>query len=209
MVAALSSRLGLQLNPAKCRSLHMSGKQPVGTRPTQFLIWEAAIFYMRDFEGHAFLGRPVGYRLLPDTTCVDDAITLGRRLLTSMLAPRQRLDAIKTFLYPALNFAMRVGAVGKEEWRRLDDTLRPLIKRTLYLPANSSNKYLYGSAGEGAAGIPEAADISGACRIDGAFKLLSSPDSEVRDLALQAVSRVTERLLRRQVTAEDVASYLT
>lgn len=114
----------------------------------------------------------------------------------------------KNFLYPALNFAMRVGAVGKEEWRRLDDTLRPLIKHTLYLPATSSNKYLYGSAGAGAAGIPEAADISDACRIDGAFKLLSSPDPEVRDLALQAVSKVTEKRLRRRASGEDVETAL-
>ncbi|KAM7301587.1 uncharacterized protein ISCGN_017106 [Ixodes scapularis] len=209
VVTALSSGLGLQLNPSKCRTLHLTGRQPVGTRPTTFCIGEAEIPHMTDFEAHTFLGRPVGYRVLPDTACVDDAIALGRCLLSSMLAPWQRLDAIKTFLYPALNFAMRVGAVGKEEWRRLDDTLRPLIKRTLYLPANSSNKYLYGSAGAGVAGIPEAADISDACRIDGAFKLLSSPDSEVRDLALQAVTRVTEKRLRRPVAAEDVAAYLS
>lgn len=133
-----------------------------------------------DFESHKFLGRPVDYRVLSDTACVDDAIALENHLLTSMLTPWHKLDAIKTSLYPALNFAMRVRAVGKEEWRHLADTLRPLIKRTLYLPANTSNKYLYGRTGAGTAGIPEAAEISDACHVDGAFKLLSSPDSKVR-----------------------------
>ncbi|XP_077498739.1 uncharacterized protein LOC144109832 [Amblyomma americanum] len=33
-VTALSSRLGLQLNPGKCKTLHLSGRTPVGTRPT-------------------------------------------------------------------------------------------------------------------------------------------------------------------------------
>lgn len=69
------------------------------------------------------------------------------------------------------------------------------------------NKYLYVSAGAEAAGIPEAADISDACLIDDAFELLSPQASEVHKVALQAVTRVTEKRLRRTV-AEDVAAYL-
>lgn len=79
-----------------------------------FRIVEAEISYITDFELHTFLGRPV-----------------WRCLLSSMLAPWQRLAAIKTFLYPTLNFATRVGAMEKEEWRHLDNTLWPFIKRTL------------------------------------------------------------------------------
>lgn len=89
---------------------------------------------------------------------MDDAISLGTRLLNSMLAPWQRVDALKTFLFPALNFAMRVGTLGKVEWARLDDALRPLIKRTLYLAGNASNDYLYGGAAAGAVGVPMAAE---------------------------------------------------
>lgn len=37
VAATLSSRLGLRLNPAKCKSLHLSGKTPVGPRPTHGL----------------------------------------------------------------------------------------------------------------------------------------------------------------------------
>lgn len=96
LAAALSSRLGLKLNPAKCRTLHMSGQQPVGTRPTTFHIGESAIPNMKDLESHNFLGRPVGYRLLSDTACVYVAITLGKRLLRCMVAVWEGLDAIKT-----------------------------------------------------------------------------------------------------------------
>lgn len=97
-VAALSLRLGLKLNPqpTKCRTLHVSGQQPVGTRPTTFHIGESAIPNMKDLESHNFLGRPVGYRLLSDTACVYVAITLGKRLLRCMVAVWEGLDAIKT-----------------------------------------------------------------------------------------------------------------
>ncbi|XP_054921177.2 uncharacterized protein [Dermacentor andersoni] len=126
-----------------------------------------------------------------------------------MLAPWQRLDAVKTFVFPALNFAMRCGSLGKAEWSRLDTTLRPLIKRTLYLPANAANDYLYGSSAAGAIGIPVAADISDICRVDNAFKLLSSADTEVQDLALTALMAVTCRRLRRIPEPGDMPAYLS
>ncbi|XP_075721811.1 uncharacterized protein LOC142765126 [Rhipicephalus microplus] len=126
-----------------------------------------------------------------------------------MLTPWQRLDAIKTFLYPALNFAMRVGLASKEEWQRLDDELRPLIKKTLYVPARASNDYVYGSARAGTAGIPLAAELSDTCRVDGAFKLLTSTDSEVRERAREALHQVVSKRLRRDADDEDIEASLS
>lgn len=103
---------------------------------------------------------------------------------------------------------MRMGTIGKDNWKKLDDALRPLIKRTLYVQANATNGYLYGSTSKGAAGIPEAAEVSDACRIDNAFELLSSSDAEVRQLTLDAVSEITSKRLRRSATTEDVEVYL-
>nr|XP_054921179.1 uncharacterized protein LOC129381932 [Dermacentor andersoni] len=76
-VAALSARLALRLNAAKCRSLHLSGRHPVGTRPTSFTVGGDPIPALGDFEGHKFLGRPLGFRVLPDETTVDEAIHLA------------------------------------------------------------------------------------------------------------------------------------
>ncbi|XP_050033060.2 uncharacterized protein [Dermacentor andersoni] len=126
-----------------------------------------------------------------------------------MLAPWQRLDAIKTFLYPALNFAMRVGLASKGEWQRLDEELRPLIKKTLYVPARASNEYLYGSSQAGSAGTPLAAELSDICRVDGAFKLLTSTDVEVRERAAGDLEGVVSRRLRRPTNTEDMEAYLS
>lgn len=98
---------------------------------------------------------------------------------------------------------------GEEQWKRLDDTLRPLLKRTLYLPGNAANGYLCGSTTAGAVGIPIAAETSDACRVDNAFKLLSSTDLEVRDLALQAVTGVVSQRLRRPASTDDIGAYLS
>lgn len=125
-----------------------------------------------------------------------------------MLAPWQRLDAFKTFLYTALNFAMRCGTFCTIEWQVLDNALRPLLKHTLYLPKNASNDYLYGSSAGGAVGLPQADDTSDACRNDAASKLLSSTDAEVRTMALEAVQSVTSKRLRREAEEADVEQYL-
>nr|XP_037284215.1 uncharacterized protein LOC119176986 [Rhipicephalus microplus] len=209
VVTALSDPLGLRLKPAKCRTLHLSGRYPVGTRPTIFTVGSVPVPALADFEGHRFLGCPVGFRVLPDQTTVDEAIHLGRRLLSSMLTPWQRLDSIKTFLYPALNFAIRVGLASKGEWHRLDEELRPLIKKTLYVPARASNEYVYESAHASTAGIPLAAELSDICRVDGAFKLLSSTDLEVRERARDELNRVVSRRLRRLADTDDTEAHLS
>ncbi|XP_037501485.1 uncharacterized protein LOC119375376 [Rhipicephalus sanguineus] len=125
-----------------------------------------------------------------------------------MLAPWQRLDAVRTFVYPALNFAMRCGVLTKTDWRRLDDAVRPLIKRTLYLPANASNGYVYGSSRAGAAAIPDAAELSDVCRIDNAFKLITSSDRELRDMAFRDLYAIAEARLGWDPTRAEVEAYL-
>lgn len=204
-----AGRLGLSLNAAKCRSLHLSGCSPVGLRGSQFLVNGTPIPVIRDFEAFAYLGRPVGFNILQDGSDVDATIQLGTRILGSMLAPWQRLDAIKTFLYPALHHLMRTGTVGKTEWARLDEALRPLIKQTLYLPPGASNDYIYGSSRAGACGIPCAAETSDVCRVDSVFKLLTSRDPEVARMALDDLMGIVKARLRRDCDLPDAELYLS
>lgn len=135
-VETLAGQLGLMLKPAKRKILHLSGSTRVGTRPTTFFVNGQPIPYLSDFEGHHFLGRPVGNRVLSDGGTVRDTIQTGKKLLHSMLAPWQWIDAVKTFLFPALNFAMRMGTCGKE-WKKLDEALHRFLKT---LPADQCHK---------------------------------------------------------------------
>ncbi|KAL1415310.1 hypothetical protein MTO96_029581 [Rhipicephalus appendiculatus] len=82
----------------------------------------------------------------------DAALAKARAILFSMLAPWQRLDALRRIVYPALNYMMRCWVLSKRDRRRFDDAIRPLTKRTLNLPGNASNHHVYGSAPGGAVG---------------------------------------------------------
>ncbi|XP_049524071.1 uncharacterized protein LOC125945816 [Dermacentor silvarum] len=68
---------------------------------------------------------------------------------------------------------------------------------------------MYGSAAAGSAGISLAAETSGTCHIDNAFKLLTSANLEVRELALQALTNITFKRLCRPATPENLSGYLS
>ncbi|XP_069176419.1 uncharacterized protein [Procambarus clarkii] len=202
----------LTLNPNKCYSMHLSGQTPVGLRETQFQIAGRNIQYRLGGEHSKFLGRPVGFQLMSGDSSIDEYIELGKKVLMSKLAPWQRLDALKTFVFSSTVFAMRTWQFKKTAWTKLDDALKPHIKKTLYLPSRAANGYLYGSTRAGSCGIPLAAEDSDLFLIDTAFKLLNSPDVDTRDIAREDCRLVVAK--RRQeeeeeVTPEHVCSYLS
>lgn len=111
-IEALATDLGLALNLAKCSSMHLSGATPVGMRPTVFSVSGTPIVAIRDFAAQGFLGRPVGFRVIPSTgPAIDSAIATVQKIMASMLAPWQRLDALRTFVFPALNFPMHAESI--------------------------------------------------------------------------------------------------
>ncbi|XP_054720779.1 uncharacterized protein T26G10.4-like [Uloborus diversus] len=181
----------------------------IGSRETTFRLCNHDIPFLRDRDQHRFLGKPIGYNLCKDFSCVNDAISIGMKLLTSKLAPWQRLDALRTFFYPALQFYMRTGQFGKEDWKRIDSALRREIKKTLNLPVEASNNYLYGSREAGCCGLPILAEDSDLYLADTALKLLSSRDPIVRDIALQHLKETSGGRLQRDVSEVDVANFLS
>lgn len=59
------------------------------------------ILFVGNYEGQKFLGRPVGFSLLPDSSTVNEALNIGRALLHSMITP------LGVFVISALHFDMR------------------------------------------------------------------------------------------------------
>lgn len=163
--------IGLKINPAKCYTMHL-GANPRGCRPTTFRVDGTAVPFMTDGELKKFFRKPIGFRLVPDGDSFRAMMDVGEKLMTSALTPWQRLDAIRTFLFPSLQFDNHVGKHSKTEWHNLDRQLLPLIKKSLYLNINTCNGYIYGDPKKGLFGIPQLAEDSDISHIDGAFKLL-------------------------------------
>ncbi|GIX76395.1 retrovirus-related Pol polyprotein from type-1 retrotransposable element R2 [Caerostris extrusa] len=71
------------------------------------------------------------------------------------------------------------------------------IKTTLSLPESAANEYLYGHRKYGCAGIPIAAEESDLNVIDSAFKLLTSRDDRLRELAVAHLSHTVRPRVKR------------
>ncbi|GBO08329.1 hypothetical protein AVEN_246030-1 [Araneus ventricosus] len=202
-------RISLALNPAKSVSFHLSGATPVGTRDTTFFINDQPLRILKEFENHKFLGKPVGYNPIPDFNDINAIGKLGKAIAESLLAPWQKLDAIKCFFYPTMQFAMRTGTFSKTVWAKLDTAMRKFIKIILNLPEIASNEYLYGSRKLGCIGMPIAAEESDLNLIDSAFKLLTSRDEITAKNALEDLCSVCKFRNHRNATDEDLAKFMS
>ena len=205
----LAANINIEVNVNKTYSLHFSGKTPVGTRNTTFKIGEEEVRNLKDGEFGLFLGKPVGFHIVADHHKLADIMLTADKILLSQLAPWQKLDALKGFLYPSLNFLMRTAQFSKGDWSKLDDYIRARIKTTLNVPQEASNHYIYGPSDKGCVGIPEAAADSDFHLVDNAFKLLSSKDLRTSELAIGDLQNIVQKRLGRLVDHQDVSAYLT
>lgn len=73
----------------------------------------------------------------------------------------------------------------------IDNSIKPLLKKTLNLPSDAANEYLYGSKEDGLLAVPLADDDSDIAHIDGAFKLLTSKDEITKYFAWEELTETS------------------
>ncbi|GIX97743.1 retrovirus-related Pol polyprotein from type-1 retrotransposable element R2 [Caerostris darwini] len=164
---------------------------------------------MQEFEFTKFLGKPVGFNACPNYASFNDLSKLGMDILCSALAPWQRIDALKAFFFSSSQFAMRTAQFKKTDWERIDKLLRKELKTTLSLPEHAANEYLYGHRKHGCLGIPIAAEESDLNLIDSAFKLLTSRDERLRELAIAHLGCTIRPRVKRNPTDQDFGDFLS
>ncbi|XP_055924598.1 uncharacterized protein LOC129956692 [Argiope bruennichi] len=204
------AQIGLTLNPVKSVAFHLRGRSPVGLLPSPFTVGGNRLKAVSEGELHRFLGRSVGFNACPNYSKLNDLSKLGANILSSALAPWQRLDALKCFFFPALQFPMRTSQFKKTEWEEIDRALRGEIKSTLGLPEIAANEYLFGHRKSGSCGLPVAAEESDLNRIDTAFNILTSKDPQVAELAMNDLGATVRARLRKPLANdEDLGSFLS
>lgn len=208
---AFGRRIGLTFNPDKSRTLHI-GRQ--GRRSTvlssQFTIGGRLIPHLEE-EHHSedFLGASVGFNPLPGNRELHKIRELGMKILMSKLAPWQRMDAFKTFVVPTTQHHMRIGSFQKQEWEELDNVFRAELKRTLYLPQEAANDYIYGPKKAGLCGINPLAETSDYALLDTALKLLTSRDQAVTATARASLDETIMARTKTQPTDPTRGNYLS
>ena len=178
-LAQFTRKIGLDINPRKCHSIHIDPIR-AACKNTIFEIDGTSVPALEKFEITEYLGKPIGFNIFNDNEKIDEFIDYGTKIMTSHLAPWQRIDALKSFFFPSLSYAMRTDQFDKGDWKRIDQALKPHLKSTLNLPDRACTDYIYGNPKDGLFGVPLAAEDSDIAKIDTAFKLLMSIDPNVK-----------------------------
>lgn len=110
---------------------------------------------------------------VPYMSTMEEIADVGLKILRSRFTPWQRIDAIKTFVYPSVRHLLRMGTFLKTDWETVDNIWRPEFKTTLGVQQESSNEYLYSSRRNSSCGIKLIADESDFAAVDCTFKLFT------------------------------------
>ena len=161
-------------------------------------------------EFYNYLGRPVGMKDISPTGFDTDSLLLDiETLVSSLLAPWQKLEALKMFLLPRLSHLNRLGAISKKDLHRVDRAALSAARRILSLPKSSSVSWMRMPVSAGGAGLPCLADECEVARVVGGLKLLNSQDAMVRQLARAQLSGVVQERNGGEPDSTDLATFLT
>ena len=177
---------------------------------THFEIGGDPMTVLQEGEEYCHLGVPTGFKV--EQTPVDSLTQMERDLQAidrSLLAPWQKIDVVRTFVLPRIDFILRGGKVAKGPLQRVDAQVRRLVKGWMYLPNRASAEIVWMDRLEGGAGLLPLADQVEVASIVHVFRLLTCRDLVVRSVAKRALVEVVRRRLGRRPTEHDVACYLS
>lgn len=129
-------------------------------------------------------------------------------ILESLLAPWQKLHALRTFTIPPLNFNLIIARIRKTALESLDKTIKSGCKKVINLPTRASAELVYLPPSSEGAGLTPLADLSDLAAVSHAFRLLASPDPRVVHLALEGVAASAGQRSAEQAGKELLITYL-
>ena len=142
-------------------------------------------------EQEPYLGVPIGAKLrfhLPD----DFKLKLGK-ISGSLLAPFQKMEAIRSFLLPSLSHHLAPGRVLKKGLDELDSACRKVLVRTLNLNHTAAKPFFYADRSVGGLGMCRLSDDADIWIIARAAQLLSSGDPVVRAISREQLCATVRR----------------
>ena len=175
---AVSSSLGLQFNPTKCKSISIVNNQVFHT---PFSINNTPIPSLKKDEFEVYLGIPIGHKYLFGLS--SDIPNQLTSVAESLLAPWQKLEVLRTHLLPSMSFQLSSGRVKKDQLADLDNLVAKFLKYICKLPERASNTFLYASRNVGGLAIQKCSEEADIWTSAKGIQLLDSDDLTIRHLA--------------------------
>lgn len=175
-----ASLIGLQFRPDKCASLSLtySKKHKTNIQNNDFTVQGNVMPSLSDHEHYRYLGVPIG--MIRDVEnldkLVDDLCEDLDRIHSSLLAPWQKLDAIRTFIQPCLTFTLRSGEPLKSSLINYRKKLIQIVRSILNLPTRASSHIIFASRKVGGLAFQDPLVEVDIQTVVQAIKMLSSSD---------------------------------
>lgn len=205
LVSEVCAWAGLQISAHKCATLSpgtpLSAPARISGVPLPSVTAESQ---------YKYLGRPTGRSYRPETASdvLSDAQSSSIRLLSSPLAPWQKLDALRTFIFPCLTHSLRLGLITKSALQRFQREIVWRVKGILNLPSRASLSYLFSSTSSGGIGLTNVSQEADVLFVSSTLRLLHSPDPAVASLARDELEYVVRRRLGSAPTTQHLVDYL-
>ncbi|TKR65577.1 hypothetical protein L596_025964 [Steinernema carpocapsae] len=152
-----------------------------------------------DDEGtYTYLGIQLGVH---SRTKVSGILSQGVRdaeiICSSQLAPWQKINALKTFIYPRYSFFIRNGDPLLSDLKAFDNSMSAMIKELIHCPnKGTSRHYLYGDARKGGLGVPSLVDEYHVSSVACLTRLLFSKDKTVAEYFNGEFSRLVSKWMK-------------
>jgi hypothetical protein len=180
---------GLRANPAKCRSLSVvrNARNTLAADKLKLAVHDVKIPSLSIHEGYTYLGIGDGFDHEMSRLELGPAITELKRdataLLQSGLAPWQVVKAIKVYLYPRIDYALRHLRPFNQQLVGFDRHLLRGLRQLLRLPKNATTEFFYAPVMRGGLGLLPLTELHAALQVAHGWQILHSLDPAIRRIA--------------------------
>ena len=171
---------GLKFRLNKCATLMINNQAPNFVEKITFHMGSGELPSMKWEDHYRYLGCEMGRDPRAETKTAGDRYRKeAEKILGSLLTDWQKLDAMRRFVRPKLEYILRTIFPNCIWAKMLDDVVRGMVKKALRLPRRTVTSFFYVPWKQGGLGLPNvenALDIGWASQV---FKYLTSKDPKV------------------------------
>ncbi|GFT56606.1 retrovirus-related Pol polyprotein from type-2 retrotransposable element R2DM [Nephila pilipes] len=210
LLSSQANRAGLKFKPAKCASLSFSfTSHRRHIDPSLIRVNNVPITNITDQDAYKYLGVRVSFSFRQDHGEFFRGISADVEIVfESLLAPWQKLTAIRAHVLARAEFLCRNSHIRKRDVADLDKTLIRVGKKIMNLPTRANNNLVHLSCSKGGAALPEFRSLLDIHAVSHAFRLLASHDPNISGVAAESLRSVVRKKLFRDPTSGECCDFL-
>ncbi|CAI5728751.1 unnamed protein product [Hyaloperonospora brassicae] len=194
---------GLRANPAKCASLAVtlnSRSNPVPDESVRLDLHGETITPLTLQESYRYLGVGDGFDHIQHRLQLEPKLQQLKReaiaLMTSGLAAWQVVKALKTYVYPKVEYALRHLRPLQSQLHGFDCAVKRGLRHLLHLPQSATADFFYSPTSGGGLGLQSLVEMHHALQVAHAWQMLHSKDPAIVAVAKTQVGQIARKRYR-------------